>query len=297
MTKRGDRRDKGRGKQIQSLHAQGNVKADEVQKPAVAEPQPASPPAERVAPKVESHDALLAKYTKSLRNWTVCLVVVGFLTTLVLILQWRSFEKADETSRAGLRPYVSGVGLNADTERFPLYWDLSAVIENSGGTPPRELRYVIRSSPDFPLDPEEVFQHPSETDAFFDRSVAPKGQITVRAGAPLANFFTSRRPWYISGGIHYRDQFEGSEEHISKFCFGVVSVKDPRGTSTSIPGYDACTYWNCIDEKACASDRARYDKEVQAGRIRLTKKSSDAPEIPIGTGLPWQGGMVIKALP
>jgi hypothetical protein len=222
------------------------------------------------------------------------LVLVGLLTAMVLGLQWFTFEKTDETNRVGLRPYISGVGLSADTERYPLYWDMSAILENSGGTPPLELRYVIRSSPEFPLDPEEVFQHPSETDAFFERSVAPKGQIRVAAGMPLTAFFDARKAWYISGAIHYRDHFRGTSEHVSKFCFAVVSVKDLK-TNAARPGYDPCAYWNCIDEKACANDRARYDKAVRNGEIRPTKKSTDTPDIPIGTAIPSPNGMVIKA--
>jgi hypothetical protein len=222
------------------------------------------------------------------------LVLVGLLTAVVLGLQWCTFEKTDETNRVGLRPYISGVGLSADTERYPLYWDISAILENSGGTPPLELRYVIRSSPEFPLDPEEVFQHPSEADAFFERSVAPKGQIRVAAGMPLSAFFDARKAWYIAGAIHYRDHFRGTPEHVSKFCFAVVSVKDLK-TNAARPGYDPCPYWNCIDEKACANDRARYDKAVRNGEIQPAKKSTDTPDIPIGTAIPSPNGMIIKA--
>jgi hypothetical protein len=171
---------------------------------------------------------------------------------------------------------------------------MSAILENSGGTPPIELRYVIRSSPEFPLDSEEVYQHRSETDAFFERSVAPKGQIRVNAGMPLISFFESRKAWYISGAIHYRDQFQGTPEHISKFCFAVVSVKDFKANAMR-PGYDPCPYWNCIDEKACANDRAHYDKAVRDSEIRPTKKSTDTPDIPIGTAIPSSNGMIVKA--
>jgi hypothetical protein len=220
---------------------------------------------------------------------TLALAIIG-------VLQWLTLDKSDETNRVGLRPYISGVGLTADVERFPLYWNLSAILENSGGTPPFELRYVLRSSPELPLDPEEVFQHPSETDAFFERSVAPKGQIQVAAGMPLVSFFEGRKAWYISGAIHYRDQFRGTPDHVSKFCFAVVSVKDIK-TGSMRPGYDPCVFWNCIDEKACANDRARYDQAVRNGVIRPVKKSSDTPNIPIGTAIPSPNGMVIKALP
>jgi hypothetical protein len=306
MSKRGNQRRGGRSRSTEASNAENNRQNGNSTRASPMVSAPIDPQA-AVGPNnnhnatknqqgdfsAASNDALLAKYTKTLSNWTMGLVFVGILTAGVLLLQWHSLERADDTSRAGLRPYISGTGINADIERYPLYWNLSATLENSGGTPPLELRYVIRSSPEFPLDPEEVFQHPSETDAFSERSVAPKGQISVISCMPLSNFFESRKAWYISGAIHYRDQFQGTSEHISKFCFAVVSVKDFKANSM-LPGYDACPYWNCIDEKACANDRARYDQAVRSGKVRPTKKSSDTPDIPTGTGIPSPEGMIIK---
>jgi hypothetical protein len=165
------------------------------------------------------------------------LVIVGLITVGILSLQWFTFEKTDETNRVALRPYISGAGLNAEVERWPGYWVLRTILENTGGTPSLELRYVIRSSPEFPVDPEEMYKRPSETDAFFDRSIPPKGQIQIEAGAPFVTFFADpQKFWYVSGAIHYRDQFRGSEEHISKFCYRVTAVKDTKSNTTR-PGY------------------------------------------------------------
>ncbi|WP_156180004.1 hypothetical protein [Bradyrhizobium sp. LTSPM299] len=300
MSKRGDHKNKGRAKNIKPTNAlNNNNNGDEKGNPtsplvsAPITPQTSASPNESQTGKAGDvpHEGLLEQYTKSLRDWTGGLVFVGLITVAVLSLQWWTFEKTDETNRAGLRPYISGVGLSADIDRFPGYWALKATLENSGGTPPTQLRYVIRSSADFSLDPEEIFQRPSETDAFFEPTIAPKGQIHVEAGMPTVAFFDSKKQWYVSGAIHYRDQFSGSAEHISKFCFAIVK------TNVTRPGYDPCPYWNCVDEKACTNDRARYDKAVRDGEIRPTKKSADAPDIPVGTAIPSAIGMVIKALP
>jgi hypothetical protein len=306
MSKSGNRRNKGRGQSTRSANAHNDKNiGNEDNRPANRSiPAPATLQAAISPNKDQSqanneedsssdapNDQLLVRYTGSLRNWTVGLVLVGLLTTGVLILQWRTFEKTDETNRVGLRPYISGIGLNADIERFPSYWDLKAVFENSGATPPIQMRYVIRSSADFSLDPEEIFQHPSETDGFFDTTVAPKGQIHVDAGMPTIAFFDTKKAWYVSGAVHYRDQFSGTPEHISKFCFAITKTNVMR------PGYDPCPYWNCTDERACADDRARYDKAVRNGEIRETKRSTDPPDIPLGTGIPSSHGMLIKALP
>jgi hypothetical protein len=307
MSKRGDRRHRGRSQPTKTMNAENNRdNSDEKSTPAnPGLPAPVAPQAaisrnedqspskkQEKGPNESPNDWLLVRYTKSLRNWTVGLVLVGTLTVAVLSLHWLTFEKTDETNRVGLRPYISGIGLSADTERFlPMYWALSAILENSGGTPPIQMRYVIRSSADFSSDPEEIFQHPSETDAFFDTTIAPKGQIRVNAGTPLITFFDAKKTWYVSGAIHYRDQFSGTPEHISKFCFAVVK------TNVGRPGYDPCPYWNCIDEKACADDRARYDKAIRNGEIRPAKKSTDPPTIPLATGIPSKYGTVIKAVP
>jgi hypothetical protein len=98
---------------------------------------------------------------------------------------------------------------------------------------------------------------------------------------PLSAYFDNRKSWYVSGAIHYRDQFQGTQERISKFCFRIIATKDFK-TDTMRPGYDACPHWNCIDEKACANDRARYRNWV-AEFLRPSPKSEVAP--PLGPHL------------
>ena len=166
------------------------------------------------------NDRLLVKYTKSLRNWTMGLVIVGVLTVAILSLQWLTFEKTDETNRVALRPYISGVGLNAEVERWPGYWVLKAVLENTGGTPSLDLRYVIRSSPEFPVDPEEMYQWPSETDAFFDRHPA-EGANSGGAGSPFNTFYADpQKFWYVSGASTIEINFVGVSSTSPNFAFG-----------------------------------------------------------------------------
>lgn len=229
----------------------------------------------------------MTAFTGALAICTAFLVAIG-------AMQYYTLKKSDETNRVGLRPYIFGTGMTVDTDRYPFNWDISVTLENSGGTPPSELQYFVRSSPEFPIDPEEIFRSPSETDYFFNRSVAPKGKIDVRGGMPMSRFFTDKNTWYVHGAIHYRDQFEGSKEHISKFCFSLVSVRDYKSNTTR-PAYDACPFWNCVGEKACANDRARYDAWTKANHINASRRPSDTPEVPIGTGLPTPYGMIIKA--
>jgi hypothetical protein len=58
-----------------------------------------------------NYEALVAEYTRSLRNWTKGLVFVGLVTAVVLFLQWKTFEKSDDTARAAQRPWMKFDGL------------------------------------------------------------------------------------------------------------------------------------------------------------------------------------------
>lgn len=199
------------------------------------------------------------------------LVIVTLLLVWVGVLQWCTLQsteavlnKTDETNRIATRPYISAVALQIDTERFPTHWMFNFVVENSGGTPPMEMRYLVRSSAEPPSDPEDVFRNPGPTDSIWHGTIAPKSKITLPYGGSgiPKNFFAERKYWYISGVIHYRDRFTRTHERVSKFCFAAIPAVDYQ-TGGSRPAYDICKYWNCLDED-CKADRERYDRELKA---------------------------------
>jgi hypothetical protein len=190
--------------------------------------------------------------------FTGLLVVVGYL-------QYQILQKTDETNRIGLRPYISAVKLDIDTETWPLYWKFRVVAENSGGTPPIDMRYLVHASTALPIDPEEIYKKPGELDTIFYGTIAPKTTTQLlpgETGVP-SSFFDTKRYWYISGVIHYRDRFKGTQERISKFCFAAISVKDYK-TGRIRAGYDTCRFWNCIDKDDCKADNDRYSRELKA---------------------------------
>lgn len=112
MSKRGERRQRARSQQAQAMPPQNNHDGGGTQG-ASAEPPISMPviPQTTVSPNKDQreadaqkknldqspNEALLARYTRSLRNWTVGLVFVGLLTVGVLSLQWLTFEKTDQT--------------------------------------------------------------------------------------------------------------------------------------------------------------------------------------------------------
>ena len=104
----------------------------------------------------QSPDALVAEYTRSLRNWTKGLVFVGLLTVAVLFLQYCTFEKTDHTlkdtmaaSNASQRAFVSVASFETPIRRNKtgevVYWFIPN-FKNSGNTPTRNMKYAIRAS-------------------------------------------------------------------------------------------------------------------------------------------------------
>lgn len=184
-----------------------------------------------------------------------------FLVIVTGVLAYIAY-RTDETNRITSRPYIAATGLTIDTQRLPMMWNFSIIFENSGGTPPVGMKYVIRSSIQQPEDPDDFFTNPQKLDYVGFGTVAPKSKSSIEfvSGVPV-KFFEDRKRWYISGAIHYRDHFDQKINHVSKFCFAAIGAKDYR-TNGIRPAYDVCRFWNCIDEQDCKADRQRYDIEM-----------------------------------
>ncbi len=80
---------------------------------------------------------------------------------------------------------------------------------------------------------------------------------------------------FYAGVIRYRDVFEGTPEHLTKFCF-VIGARRAGKDVPAVP-YNAgfCPHWNCADEE-CKSDEVDFYKELKA-----TYERSKLP-VPIG---------------
>jgi hypothetical protein len=196
------------------------------------------------------------------------LVAFTFALALVGWLQWGTLEKSEETARVTQRPYVSAPELRI-VKREPIYWMFQVMVENSGGTPTKDLRYVVVSSYNVaPTDPEDAFLHPKEPYLIFSGGfIAPKSKTALlpgESGLPqsvIDQMANDKSYFYIFGVIHYRDRFFGTPEHVTKFCFGALAIKGQDGRGT--PGWDVCRHWNCVDED-CQNDKERYEAELKA---------------------------------
>jgi hypothetical protein len=154
MSKRGARRNKRHAQPTQAMNARNNRNSSDENSappnPLIAAPTTLqatiSSNENRNTTKNEGsnseaspNDRLLVEYTRSLRNWTVGLVLVGLLTAGVLSLQWGTFEKTDQTLKAEQRPWVSLQGMDVVSD---LIWrpdgahlDIHFVLKNTGHTP------------------------------------------------------------------------------------------------------------------------------------------------------------------
>ncbi|MBN9545036.1 MAG: hypothetical protein J0I19_06160 [Alphaproteobacteria bacterium] len=72
---------------------------------------------------------------------------------------------------------------------------------------------------------------------------------------------------FYAGVIHYRDVFEGTPEHLTKFCF-VIGARRPVKGAPAVP-YNAgsCPHWNCADEE-CKSDEIDFYEELKSAYER-----------------------------
>ncbi len=59
------------------------------------------------------------------------------------------------------------------------------------------------------------------------------------------------KPWFIEGAIQYKDIFEGSEPHVTKYCVVVFMWTGTDGGYR--PFLSPCAKWNCTDKECEAT--------------------------------------------
>lgn len=136
--------------------------------------------------------------------------------------------------------------------------DIYLPIENSGTTPTREMRMHVSylwMATEFPKD----FQFPDIWEAgqpHINRrfSLAPKGQsgehLLIPVDIALA-VFKRQIKLQIWGWARYNDIFDGTPQHITKFCYEVT----PQDSEVNSIGplyhftFNLCDRHNCYDEE------------------------------------------------
>jgi hypothetical protein len=209
----------------------------------------------------------------------------GAMTALATVfLAWITWELAGVTGNQAKttkdmhearRAYVFAVGIfsewvpvsTGDRKRpVEYHWRVRPTWKNTGETPTRNLR--VYTDWDFAIPP--AFPNFN-----FDRvTLAPGvGLIppdTTMQGGPvprhpqalspseIKEIQLGKRSLFVWGWAKYNDIFEGTPEHVTKFCFQILIVGDPiqykPGTMPPNPGSLAFTYvmhsaGNCADDE------------------------------------------------
>ena len=60
-------------------------------------------------------------------------------TCVVLILQWRTLQETNRLAAIAQRPYVASTDVSFSQRELPGYWIFDVLVQNSGGTPTRDM--------------------------------------------------------------------------------------------------------------------------------------------------------------
>ncbi len=163
----------------------------------------------------------------------------------------------------------------------PMGWGIRSVAVNKGQTPAniRSITLLGEANKDCPAlfsmyapkDPELYYRResPDQIVRIFPSKSVPLGtgnRANNRGdGLPILN---GSADWdaegysihFLFGSIHYTDMFDGTPEHITKFCYVLKGTKS--GGNLTVKSDGLCPYWNCSDEE-CKYDQDRFQKQIK----------------------------------
>jgi hypothetical protein len=225
--------------------------------------------------------------------------------------QLEAMKEADRTTRESFsavqRPFITALGLDYSQQGYgsntPQYWLFTTHLENSGNTPTKgmtvtsSVSFDIPIVPDTPPDPTDLVKDDENPPMVTDYFVGPRGKIGVDAISlhfkTLDEMAKSRLDFYVYGIARYRDQFSGTEERVTKFCYVVVpfvrnGVADPQNRRL-------CHHWNCGDKEDCDRDRRSYEADLREVRKSNPNATIVKRPIPLASIIPFFPIPLIKA--
>jgi hypothetical protein len=193
------------------------------------------------------------------------LVLFTALLFAATCLLWKATKGlvigADKTSKRQLRAYVFLNGTrytsHVDIPSGTIFWRIRVAWKNGGVTPTRLLHLNINSQLRHTPLPDD-FDFPEASGHAVPMLLGPNASATgmpvdVR-GADLIDVTNGLKFFYIWGSARYHDVFEGTAEHVTKFCVHVDTVtgdpKLPYDAATNIVEIGLPYYFqnNCMDE-------------------------------------------------
>jgi hypothetical protein len=229
----------------------------------------------------------IANSTRSLATSTKWLAAATILTVCVLILQFFTLIKSDQTLRdtldaneAAERAAISILKIEPasvkDASGKVLSWNFTPYIQNSGKTIAVNIRSDTDTSfwspafvslypgvdlPDAPGDPEFAFRvFPLKGMGIMGPNAEPTASVSANIPVEAIKQSTKGKRSLVSGIVGFRDVSKGTIEHKLKFCF-IITTKD-MWDGNSPPGYSSCEFWNCVDDY-CDEDKKDYERTVE----------------------------------
>lgn len=180
-----------------------------------------------------------------IRSFTGLLVVVGFL-------QWRIYRRQTSLVEAQNRASVFLKTLRLEVSSWenekPISWKVIATFENSGTTPPRNLRYNIFGVI-VPADSIRTLRFEPMHEIAKSGFVGPRASIDIHAAD--VREVPARNKSLVWGWIEYGDVFSPSDRHRTEFCFefGCGALVDlDNGSTTLLPEFVMHERHNGMDE-------------------------------------------------
>ena len=209
---------------------------------------------------------------------------------------------------AGERAFVFPIGLCQFWEPIPnstqYAWRFAVTWQNCGDTPTKHLlshtNWELRDT----VLPDD-FDFPDHSDVNGRGMIAPRTTLNS-AVVPdpdrhpimpddLIATQTEKKLLYMWGWVRYRDVFEKTPEHITKFCWLVTCVGNPLGfvhESTKVSerlifGYRLNPLGNCADEECEQQQRRRVKGAVFDLFWAVLSCSGSQPQCACGTTARW----------
>jgi hypothetical protein len=190
---------------------------------------------------------------------TFFLVVSAIYQSCILQGQWESMAEGNRISRDALvsvqRAFVFPRWAQAiptlNDVRFKMTW------ENSGSTPTRGARTYV-SAHTFDGEMPDNYDFPDLGNLKkIHLYIGPKSEISSSEmtvpNSEIISVREHRGRLYLWGWITYRDIFDDTAPHITKFCHEVIEIPNAMGQVV----YSLCPRNNCTDEECSEQSSGR----------------------------------------
>jgi hypothetical protein len=265
---------------------------------------------QRKSNQLDIGDRRTTTYERGMYRATWVIAIAAVLTFGAAVIQAVIFSRqldamrdADRTTRESFsavqRPFVTALSLSFSKQNYgaatPQYWLFVTALENSGNTPTKAMTVTSSVSfdtpivPDTPPDPAELKVGDENLPMVTDYFIGPHGKIGVDAISlhfkTMEEMAKSRLDFFVYGIARYRDQFSGTDERVTKFCFVVTpfirdGFADPQNRRL-------CHHWNCGDKEDCERDKKSYEADFLEVRKSNPNAAVVKRPIPIASIIPF----------